>query len=113
MSLRVVAAFTGVLGGGCWAARLFVEEDVLPWVGLVLLVISLAAAGASLVSSSATWLRLVVAVALPALAWSVLELFRESLDPVRVDAVAGAVVALLGVVTLVRRPTRSRHRGNH
>ena len=101
MSLRVPSALAGLLGGGCWVARAFVERDELRWAGLVLLALCLAGAGAGMVK--AAWLRLIVALAFPVLVWSVLEIVRDSsgAEDVHVDAVAGGAVALISLVVLV------------
>lgn len=85
MSLRVLAASAGLLGGLCWVSRWVAElaDGADPgWgeqaylAGLVLLGLGLAGAGAGLVSSSAGWLRLIVAVALPVLVGSVWSVVR-------------------------------------
>lgn len=110
MDLRTIARLTGVLGGLCWVVRWVLDLtgtgdgllDVLQWAGLALLGVSLAGYGAGLVSRSAVWLRVIVAVAFPLLVWSVLEVFRDAGDPVLVDAVVGGGVLLVSAVGLAR-----------
>ena len=90
MSLRAVALVSGVAGGLCWLALLVLDRvesgstglhDALHWAGLVLLGCAMVGFGASLVSRSALWLRVIVGIAFPALVWSVLEVFHPAGDP--------------------------------
>jgi hypothetical protein len=115
MSLRAVALGSGVVGGLSWLALLVLDQagsggsglhDALHWAGLVLLGIAMVGFGASLASSSAIWLRVIVGIAFPALVWSVLEVFHPAGDPEVVDGIFGGAVALLSVVGLARRPAR-------
>lgn len=104
MSLRVLAAVVGVLGGGCWVARWIAGDpawgDAAHWAGLGLLAVALAVVGAGLVSRSALWLRAIVAVAFPVLVWSVYTVVRGSGDGVGLDGALGAVAMLWSVVVL-------------
>lgn len=100
--LTLVARTAGLLGGLLWVARLVADNDVLRWAGLVLLAVAGAGAGAALVSSSASWLRLIVAVALPVLVWSVLEVLHEGGDDAVIDAVVGGAVALVCLLGMAR-----------
>ncbi len=111
MDLRTIARLTGVLGGLCWVVRWVLDLtgtgddgmlDAFQWVGLGLLAVSLAGYGAGLVSRSATWLRVIVAVAFPLLVWSVLEVLRDAGDAVLVDFVVGGGVLLVSAVGLAR-----------
>ena len=131
--MRVPAAVAGSLGGLCWLAAYVADRvdagaglvDGLTWAGVALLTIAVLAAGAGLVSSSATWLRFVVAVCFAALVGSVLLVLREGGDPLLVDAVFGAAVLLVSIVALVRArrarpaeaaaapPSSRRSRGSH
>ncbi len=107
MSLRVLALVTGLLGGGCWVARWGTDlagtpptwSDTVYWVGLGLLGLALACAGGGLVSRSARWLRLIVALALPLLVWSVYAVIKGDDDAVTLDGVLGAV-AIVGSLAL-------------
>ena len=65
-----------------WVGRLVLDEEpaILFWVGLALLTVALAAAGASLVTKGTWWLRLIVAVALPALVLSLYSGIRPMAD---------------------------------
>ncbi|WP_193609737.1 hypothetical protein [Nocardioides lijunqiniae] len=115
MRLLLVARVAGVLGGLAWVVRHVAGVEELRWPGLVLLGVALAGAGAGLVSSSAAWLRLLVAVCFPVLVWSVVEVLHGSAEDSLVDAAAGAAIALtclVGVVRGGRRPAGS-HAGSH
>jgi hypothetical protein len=107
----LVARVAGVLGGLAWVVRHLADVEVLRLPGLVLLGLGLAAAAAGLVSSSAVWLRLIVAVCFPVLVWSVAEVLHGSAEDSLVDAAAGAAIALACVVGMVRAPRR--HVGSH
>lgn len=108
-----VPRLAGVLGGLAWLVRHVGGVDALRWPGLVLLAVALAGGGAALVSSSAGWLRVIVALAFPVLVWSVVEVLHDSGDDTLVDALAGTVVAVACVVAMVR-PGRARHHaGSH
>lgn len=111
--MRTVAAVAGLLGGLCWMGALWV--DPLRVVGAVLLAVAVLGAGAGLVSRSAVWLRVIVAVCFLALVASVLQVLRDNVDEGVVLAVAGAAAALVAVIALARRPARAepRARGTH
>ena len=128
MNLRAVALVSGVIGGLCWSVRgvLHLVEagspgllDALHWAGLALLGLAMIGFGAGLVSRSAVWLRVIVGIAFPALVWSLLEVFRPVADTEMVDAVFGALVVVVSIVGLSRRPERPEaaprrtHRGSH
>jgi hypothetical protein len=111
--MRAVAAVAGLLGGLCWVGALW--TDVLAPVGAGLLAIAVLGAGAGLVSRSAVWLRVVVAVCFLALVASVLQVLRDNGDPETVLAAAGVVAAGVAVAALSRRrpEAASRSRGAH
>lgn len=74
------------------------------------------AAVAGLVSRSAVWLRLVVAVCYLALVGSVLQVLRDNVDHETVLTAAGVVAVVVAAYALSRRPAterRSRRRGAH
>ena len=98
-----------------WVARLVVGEDpaVLYWVGLGLVTLALAAAGAALVKKGTWWLRLIVAVALPALVLSIYSAFRPLADTLVVDAVAGGLALVLGLGFMLFAPRPTRKHGAH
>ncbi len=98
----LVARVAGVLGGLAWVVRQAAGLEELRWPGLTLLGVALAAAGAGLVSSSAPWLRLVVAVCFPVLVWSVVEVLHGAAEDSLVDAVAGAAIALACLLAMAR-----------
>ncbi|MCW2845395.1 MAG: hypothetical protein JWN22_3311 [Nocardioides sp.] len=119
MDLHTLARGSGLVGGLCWVARYVLDRngsgaagavDALHWTGLVLLAVALVAAGAGLVSSSATWLRAIVGVALPLLVWSVLEVVHPAGDPEAIDALFGLVMAVVSVAGLLRGRSRSERR---
>ena len=113
--LDLLARLAGVLGGLCWLVRGVAGVDALRWPGLVLLALALAGLGAGLVSSSAAWLRAIVAVAFPVLVWSVVEVLHGDGDGRVVDAVAGVIVAACCGFGLVRsrRARPARAAGSH
>jgi hypothetical protein len=126
MDLRSLAATAGLLGGLCWVARWVADlaSGEPAWgpaayvAGLVLLGLALAGVGAGLVSSSATWLRVIVAIALPALVWSVYSVVRGESGSLALDGVLGVVAVVLcaAEMVLARRRTRAarpRRAGSH
>jgi hypothetical protein len=128
MNLRAVALVSGVIGGLCWSARMVLHLadagsagllDALHWAGLALLAVAMIGLGAGLVSKGAVWLRIIVGIAFPALVWSLLEVFRPVGDTEVVDGVFGALVLVVSVIGLSRRPERPdppprrNHRGAH
>ncbi len=115
MGLRVLAGTAAVLGGGAWLANAVVDEEAIGWAGLGLFAVALVATGAGLVSSSAGWLRLLVALALPLLVWSVLTVVRDGVEDATVDLAVGITAVLLGVLTLISaaRSRSRRPRGRH
>ena len=90
----------------------------LHWGGLALIAIAVLAIGAGLVTGILA-LRVVVALCLAALVWSVLEFLRGQYADNGVDGVFGALLAaycLLGLVRLRRTaasPPRERATGSH
>lgn len=122
MHLRAVALVVALLGGLCWGARWGAElaggdpgwGPAAHWAGLALLGVALAVVGAGLVSRSATWLRLIVAVAFPLLVWSVYAVVKGDGEGIALDGVLGVVSVVLAVVGLVSGRSRddqppSRH----
>ena len=126
MNLRAVGPVTGLVGGLCWIARWGADlagsspssGTTTRWVGLVLLLVALAAAGTGLVGRGVTWLRVLVAVALPLLVWSVYEVVRGDGGGVALDGLLGVVALTCSVVALLSRspaaPTaRAGRSGSH
>jgi uncharacterized membrane protein YccC len=127
--MRSPAALAGLLGGLCWLGAFVADHvgrgglvDALTWAGVALLAIAALGTGAGLVSRSAPLLRVFVAVCFAILVGSVLQVLRQSGDPVAVDAACGAVIALVSAVAMTRaRPVepepvaghRVRSRGSH
>jgi hypothetical protein len=110
------AAAGGLLGGLCWVGALW--ADALVWAGAVLLGLAVLGTGAALVSRSAMWLRVIVAVCFLALAASVVQVLRDNLDEGIVLAAAGAVAVIVAALALSRRPEpavqhHGRSRGAH
>ena len=99
----------GLLGGLCWVVRWVVEmigfspgwSGPVHWMGLGLLCLALAAVGAGLVSRSALWLRVIVALAFPLLVWSVYTVLRGSGDDPAFDGVVGLLAVVLSVVAVM------------
>lgn len=106
----MTAALTGLVGGLVWVAVLVLDGagvvDALTIAGLILLGIATLGAGASLVSRSAVWLQLIVAVCFAALVASILSLLTDHYDDQGVYAAFGALAVVASVVALLR-PRRS------
>lgn len=109
MGLRVAAALCGLVGGLTWISALVFDRasggvivDVLTWTGMFLLAVATVSAGASLVSSSVFWLRILVAVCFAVLVGSVLALLSDSVEDLLVYAAFGAVAVVVSVVVLAR-----------
>ena len=120
MNLRVLAAVAGLLGGVCWVARWGADlagsdpgwSDGAYLAGLALLGLALAGVGAGLVSRSAMWLRVIVAIAFPLLVWSVYAVVKGDGDAITLDGgigVAAILAALLGLLTARRARAAGRH----
>lgn len=114
MDPRMLARLCGVLGGLVWAVRWLLPdpgEAVLGaayGAGLALLAIGLGGAGAGMAGTA--WLRLVVGICFPLLAWSVLMALHEAGDDVAVDGLVGVVAVLVWVPALGRARRRERRR---
>ena len=118
MDPYTLARLAGLVGGLCWVARFVVGGGGavgggLYYLGALLVAVALVAAGAGLVSTSATWLRAIVGVAFPLLVWSVLEVLHQNGNATTIDGVVGLVVAVVAATQLVRSkppkpPTSSR-----
>ena len=123
MNLPVLARIAGLSGGLCWVAHAITDQlyasasviDALHWGGLALIALALVGLGAELVSSSALWLRVIVAVCLPVLTWSVLEALRAGLADRWVDGVFGLLLAVFCLPGLLRARASGRQaaRGSH
>ncbi|WP_395657352.1 hypothetical protein [Nocardioides sp.] len=98
--MRLAVAIAAVVGGLCWIVAAWV--GVLFWVGAVLLTVAVLAAGAALVSRTATWLRAVVAVCFLALVASVLGVLRDNVDHAVLLVAAGLVAVAVGAPAVVR-----------
>ena len=124
--MRTAAALAGLLGGVAWIAAFVLDKmdragpaDIAAGIGLVLLAVAAVAAGAGLVSRSASWLRVVVAICFALLVWSVLQVLSDGINERLVQGLAGLVGAVVGLVVLARKPApvhasvASRSRGSH
>lgn len=118
MGLRVAAALCGLVGGLAWISALIFDRatggtivDVLTWTGMFLLGVATVSAGASLVSSSAFWLKILVACCFAVLVGSVLALLSDSVEDLVVYAAFGAVALGVSVLVLVR--TERTPSGSH
>ena len=67
----------------------------------MLLGLAVGVVGAGLVRRSATWLRLIVGVAVPLLAWSVYAVFKGESEAIVLDGVLGIVAIVLAVVLML------------
>jgi len=120
MDPYTLARLAGLVGGLCWVARMVLGGEGavgggLYLLGALLVAVALVAAGAGLVSTSATWLRAIVGVAFPLLVWSVLEVLHQNGSASTIDGVVGLVVAVVAATQLARSrskppkpPTSSR-----
>jgi len=120
MDPYTLARLAGLVGGLCWVARMVLGGEGavgggLYLLGALLVAVALVAAGAGLVSTSATWLRAIVCVAFPLLVWSVLEVLHQNGSATTIDGVVGLVVAVVAATQLARSrskppkpPTSSR-----
>lgn len=116
MNLRTLACFAFFTGGLVWVGRYFLGDDpaALYWVGLAVLGVALAAAGASLVKKGTWWLRLIVGTALPVLVWSLYSAVRPVGDELLVDAICGGVAVVVAVLVVALAPSSTRHHhGTH
>ncbi|MFC5491801.1 hypothetical protein [Nocardioides caricicola] len=119
MGLRITAALAGLVGGLAWISVLVFDRadarpvliDTLTWIGVFLLAMATLVAGASLVSRSATWLRVVVAVCFTVLVGSLVSLVTGTTDDQLTYAGFGAVAVLVSLVALVR--TERAPSGSH
>jgi hypothetical protein len=119
--VRTAAALAALLGGLAWVAAYGLDRtdrvgpaNAVELAGLVLLVVAALAAGAGLVSRSATWLRVVVSVCFVLLLASVLEVLADGIDERLVQAGAGGLAGIVGIVVLSRgRPAPAPQPGGH
>jgi len=107
MDPYTLARLAGLVGGLCWVARMVLGGEGavgggLYLLGALLVAVALVAAGAGLVSTSATWLRAIVGVAFPLLVWSVLEVLHQNGSATTIDGVVGLVVAVVAATQLAR-----------
>ena len=124
--MRVVALGAALTGGVALVAHLFVDVDVLTWIGLGLLGIAVAVVGVGLTRT--WWLAVVTGLGAPALGWAVLEVARDAAPDREVEAVLGGLATLCVAVAVLRSsrqpdaptdtPTKTtettpRRRGNH
>jgi hypothetical protein len=120
-----LSRLAGVLGGLAWVARGPVDRNggpdavvnALHWGGLALVAIAVLGIGAGLVSGLPV-LRVVVAVCLAALVWSLLEWLRGEYADDWVDGIFGVLLVVYCVGSLVRlrsrpRPPAERRTGSH
>ena len=117
IALRLLACLAALGGGSVLAVVRLLDgvPDALYWIGLGLITVALAVAGAGLVKSGAGVLRAVVGLAFPALVLSLYSAVRPA-DPDVVDLATGLGAVVLGLVFLVRAPRsarRERDQGSH
>ena len=109
--VRIVALGAALAGGACLVANLFVDHDALAVAGLVVLAVAVAVVGARLVR--APWLAVVCAAGAVALAWAVLEVLREAVPDLELEAVVGGVATLCVAVATMRPHPAPQRPGNH
>ncbi|WP_426246021.1 hypothetical protein [Nocardioides sp. LHG3406-4] len=113
MTPRRTAGLCCLLGGALWVVRRLVApsaSDLLQYAGLALLAAGLAVGGAGLVKRGTWWLRLVAGLGTAALAWSVVEVVRPAGGASTVDAVAGALALVAGLVAVLTGGARTDRR---
>ena len=110
--MRSAVALAAVAGGLCWVAGAWVGP--LAWLGGLLLAAAVLAAGAAMVSRTATWLRVLVAICFLALVASLVALLGDSLGREVILVGVGLLAAAAGGLALARRPAHDpRPRGAH
>ena len=117
----MAAALTGLVGGLAWISVLVLDRadagatliDTLTWLGAFLLAVATLVAGASLVSRSATWLRVVVAVCFTVLVGSLVSLVTGTADDQVTYAAFGALALVVSVVVLARTERTRAPAGSH
>ncbi|HQR28598.1 MAG TPA: hypothetical protein PLP61_16255 [Nocardioides sp.] len=113
MISRTAACVSGILGGACWILHYLLSATgladaggnlgvVLKWAGATWLILALVGAGVGLVRRAPLWLKVVVGVAVPLLALTLLSLLYGPLSRLVAEALFGLVV-LVGSVVLLRR----------
>lgn len=128
---RALFSLAAILGGAVWIARFFLDGDLaeaLSWLGLGLVLLGAMGVGLQLVSKSPMPLRVVVAVGITALVWSVYAVVRGDSDGRLLDLVLGVLVVLFALTQVGGRPRggdadgagvkpakhpRGRHGGSH
>jgi hypothetical protein len=100
MSASRWGSVAALLGGVVWVASAVLgwggEQDQVSYlVGLALVVVALAFGGYALVATAPVWLRAVVAVATPALGFSVWLVVMDSVTPGYLPVVIGGVVLIV------------------
>jgi hypothetical protein len=114
----VTASLFGLAGGAAWVVGFLLERggtardevsiQALSWTGLGVLALAAMAAGIALVRTGPLWLRLVVAVCFPVLAWAVVEAVRQNAGDAVTEGIAGVLVFGLSLLTLARAGARPR-----
>jgi hypothetical protein len=114
--MRALACATAILGGACWVVQYFVDQEVLYWIGLVLLGITAMFAGLLSVPKAPIWLQLIVGAGSVGLFAAVLTTLHSAGDDTVVDLVLGALAIVVFAIVATRRPKTDRpHRrvGTH
>jgi hypothetical protein len=114
--MRALACATAILGGACWVVQYFVDQEVLYWVGLVLLGITAMFAGLLSVPKAPIWLQLIVGAGSVGLFAAVLTTLHSAGDDTVVNLVLGALAIVVFAIVATRRPKQQRpHRrvGSH
>ena len=115
--MRLVACAAGVLGGACWLASAFLDDEparLLGWIGLALLSMTWLLVGFLTASGSLVWLRAIVALGVFALAWSLIGVAISELPDKTVRGTVGGLVLVAAIIAFVKIAGSSRqHHGTH
>ncbi len=123
MAPRKIGSFAALLGGVVWLVAAVLEwgaetNQSLYLAGVALMLLGLAAGGYALVATGPVWLRLVVALATPALGYMVWLIIFDAVSAEHLALLGGGIVLLLGAglgLTRGRRDgdTEPEGRGTH
>lgn len=120
MAPRKIGSFVALLGGVVWLVAAVLEwgaepNRILYLAGLALMLLALAAGGYALVATAPVWLRVVVALATPALGYMVWLIIFDAVSGEHLALLGGGIVLLLGAsLGLTRgRDTEPEGRGSH
>jgi hypothetical protein len=114
--MRALACATAILGGACWVVQFFLDQDVLYWIGLVLLGLTALLAGLASVPKAPIWLQLIVGAGSVGLFAAVLTTLQSAADETVVNLALGVVAIVVFGFVALRLPRAAkphRHVGTH